>query len=259
LAVFLISHNSFYINPSITVVNEDALQALSGLQPLFFLLENREVLEQVQAYARQGQLAFTYSIFDESYFFAKKVVFAHLENEEIVERHVFANYQDIWADIFGNTQELLLVDIQIKQYEIIQARNGSVFLSIGKDIHRKAFTDYSYTKNKYRFTSDRFEHRVLLILIANLQQCKLLEPFEACLLLQYVKYCAEQIKNISDDELFEIALDEVKGYIPTASLFGIGFGLLESVTKYSFYQVFGRQSDLITFEEFLHRVSPEQG
>lgn len=246
---------NYFRYPEKIILNEDEDKMLQDLMPLIHFMENRQVLECVYAYQRSHQVEFNENPFDKKSFFASNIIFSHLEEDKALE-YVQKVHANTFEKVFGSNDERELLQPEIKFYKDLKNLNKSPCFKLGTDIHVNSYALYNYLKNDLKDPPQKFNYRHHLLLVANLKKKKLVTNDEACLLHEYIKYCAEKVYSVSpENEFLEIPLSEIKEHISKALDCGVGYHTVEAALKYAFHKVKEKQSELISFKEFTEIVA----
>lgn len=241
----------YYEDIEPVIISSDESKVLDEIQPLIHTMESKNIIGiimQEQQFERKAS-----SCFDEEYFFAGKVRFLQFEQVEasgsIKERH-----PEKYQRVFGSPEEKRELEENILN---CMNRKENACKHLGAEIHEKAFTVYMYKKNQYK-DPPSVDFRKYLVLISNLYERQLLTAEQGHRLHQYVYYSLEKIAEYTPDESVTVAINEAKGLIDAAQLFGIGFGTFENLTNLIYNKLMGKESPVVSFDAFLKKVGAEK-
>ncbi|MBV7530776.1 tetratricopeptide repeat protein [Chitinophaga sp. sic0106] len=229
---------------------------LKELSSLLYAMENSEIIALLLK--TQGGDNYQHTTFDEEFFFARRVRFHQFE--DYYERHI-TKHKDTpeYQLVFGKTYEKEDLEYDLMDYT---RRGSDGYMHLGKAIHQHSFTAYTYKKQDYK-QQMQFEIRKYMILVSNLFEAGVYSSEEAHLLHQYIYYCIRCYAETAVDESVTVILNESKGLIDTAQLLGLGlgYGTFESVLKYFYYKLNGKDSPVLDFQTFLDKFcrKPETG
>jgi tetratricopeptide (TPR) repeat protein len=245
---------NYYRFPEKVILNEDDDKMLHDLMPLIHFMENREVLETIYSYQKNHQIEFSENPFDNKSFFASKIVFSHLEEDKVAD-YIETKHPHVFESVFGSDEERELLQPEINYYADIKKVGRTPSYELGNKIHVSSYANYDYLKKNLRNPPEKFNYRHHLLLVSNLKDKKIIDNDESCLLHEYIKFCFEKIYILTpENEFLEIPLNEIKEHISLALNCGVGYHAVEAAIKFGFHKIKGKQSEVISFNEFVDIV-----
>ncbi len=248
LTLWYRTQNDYYTTPHKIVLHSEE-EMLTKIMPQVHFMENRSIILKIianrstyQATSKAGELG-------ARFFFANHVTFSYLEGSKL-KKHIRKYHNDTYQKQYGDEKEEARIEIEIDRYNKMKEIGDDVGKTLCDDIHKFAFTDYSYTKNNYKDKISYSKYRFYTLLIKHLDDRELLIK-DPILLQEYIVYCANKVyKANPDNEEMKFVLNELKSMIPSSIIGSIGLGTVEGLGKLLYNRLFGKESDVLSFNAF---------